>query len=168
MQAHERDVFKLVMIVLALEFSLPVREPSREARVSEGGPKWPVSAFGRAKKWRSRVREAEREEGKASNTMAHERHISVCRTGGGRTADGRGGRTTETETGVEDDWRLQGRHDVRKMGRLKQRLIKARQNPPTLPTSHLILETGTMIFVFNLMFSSVGYENRQFGLSEFR
>ena len=79
-----------------------------------------------------------------------------------------GGRTTETETGVEDDWRLQGRHDVRKMGRLKQRLIKARQNPPTLPTSHLILETGTMIFVFTLMFSSVGYENRQFGLSELR
>ena len=31
------------------------------------------------------MREAEREEGKASNTMAHERHISVCRTDGGRT-----------------------------------------------------------------------------------
>ena len=87
----------------------------------------------------------------------------------GRTAAGRGGRTTETETGVEDDWRLQGRHDVRKMGRLEQRLIKARQNPPTLPTSHLILETGTMIFVFTLMFSAVGrHENRQFGMSEFR
>ena len=29
------------------------------------------------------MREAEREEGKASNTMAHERHISVCRTDNG-------------------------------------------------------------------------------------
>ena len=39
------------------------------------------------------MREAEREEGKASNTMAHERHISVCRT----EADG--GRTRRTDNG---------------------------------------------------------------------
>ena len=41
------------------------------------------------------------------------------------------------------------------------------EHSPTRPTSHLILEIGTMIFVITFM-SSVGYENRQFGLSELR
>ena len=39
--------------------------------MSEGGPKWPVSAFGRAKKWRSRVREAKREAGRKREGEQH-------------------------------------------------------------------------------------------------
>ena len=44
------------------------------------------------------MREAEREEGKASNTMAHERHISVCRTEAD-ASDADGGLTRRTDNG---------------------------------------------------------------------
>ena len=103
--------------------------------------------------------EGGREEEKASNTMAHERHISVCRT----EADG--GRTRRTDNGNRN--RSGGRpeaagptrRDVRKMGRLEKQPMKARQNTQTRPTSHRIVIT---------FISSVGNENREFGLSEFR
>ena len=105
------------------------------------------------------MREAEREEGKASNTMAHERHISVCRTDDGRT------RRTDNGNRNRSGGRLEAagptrREDNGEAGTAADKGTEEPSNPSNISTSHLILETGTMIFVFTLMFSSVGYENR--------
>ena len=105
------------------------------------------------------MREAEREEGKASNTMAHERHISVCRT----EADG--GRTRRTDNGNRN--RSGGRLEAAGPTRREENgEAGTAADKGTAEHSNPSIEIGTMIFVIIVMFSSVGYENRQFGPSE--